>query len=299
MPIYEYRCRKCGQVIEVDPAACSDRPLRKCRELPGRMEKIVSRTAFLLKGGGWYAEGYTGPGKNGKNGKQDRTAPRPSRRRRIAPRSPKAPRTRPPRPPPAPDRARRSPPPRIPPAFESPPRLTGPRGPWNNFAFPGKGAPMKVLLIGGGGREHALAWAIGAQPASWSCCARPRATPASRRHAEPVGHRRRRTSTALRRARRATSATTWSSSGPRRRWSPGSPTVCATTGWRSSGRSGAAARIEGSKVFAKQFMDRHGIPTAGYQVFDAIAAAAAVPRAPATSTTRWWSRPTGWPRARA
>ena len=36
-----------------------DRPLRKCRSCSGSLEKIVSRTAFMLKGGGWYAEGYT------------------------------------------------------------------------------------------------------------------------------------------------------------------------------------------------------------------------------------------------
>ena len=58
MPIYEYRCRKCGQVIEA-MQSIHDRPLRKCRSCSGSLEKIISRTAFMLKGGGWYAEGYT------------------------------------------------------------------------------------------------------------------------------------------------------------------------------------------------------------------------------------------------
>lgn len=58
MPIYEYRCRKCGQVIEA-MQSIHDRPLRKCRSCAGSLEKIISRTAFMLKGGGWYAEGYT------------------------------------------------------------------------------------------------------------------------------------------------------------------------------------------------------------------------------------------------
>jgi putative FmdB family regulatory protein len=58
MPIYEYRCRKCGQIIEV-MQSIHDRPLRKCRSCSGSLEKMISRTAFLLKGGGWYAEGYT------------------------------------------------------------------------------------------------------------------------------------------------------------------------------------------------------------------------------------------------
>ena len=65
MPIYEYRCRKCGQVIEA-MQSIHDRPLRKCRSCSGSLEKIISRTAFMLKGGGWYAEGYTkGAAKSG------------------------------------------------------------------------------------------------------------------------------------------------------------------------------------------------------------------------------------------
>ncbi|HXV76951.1 MAG TPA: zinc ribbon domain-containing protein [Candidatus Polarisedimenticolaceae bacterium] len=58
MPIYEYRCIKCGHHIEIIQKL-SDRPLRKCPECGGRLEKLVSRAAFLLKGGGWYAEGYS------------------------------------------------------------------------------------------------------------------------------------------------------------------------------------------------------------------------------------------------
>ena len=57
MPIYEYRCKSCGKVIEVIQQF-SDRPLRKCRSCSGRLEKLISRTSFLLKGGGWYAQGY-------------------------------------------------------------------------------------------------------------------------------------------------------------------------------------------------------------------------------------------------
>ena len=39
------------------------------------------------------------------------------------------------------------------------------------------------------------------------------------------------------------------------------------------GPSARAARIEGSKVFSKQFMRRHGIPTADFRVFEETAAA--------------------------
>ena len=65
MPIYEYRCTKCGHLIEIIQKL-SDRPLRKCSECSGRLEKLVSRASFQLKGGGWYAEGYSsGGGKKG------------------------------------------------------------------------------------------------------------------------------------------------------------------------------------------------------------------------------------------
>ena len=63
MPIYEYRCKSCGEEIEVIQKF-RDRPLRKCRSCSGRLEKLISRTAFQLKGGGWYAQGYSKSGAN-------------------------------------------------------------------------------------------------------------------------------------------------------------------------------------------------------------------------------------------
>ncbi len=57
MPIYEYRCRSCEKTFEVIQRF-GDRQLRKCEECSGRLDKLLSRAAFHLKGGGWYAEGY-------------------------------------------------------------------------------------------------------------------------------------------------------------------------------------------------------------------------------------------------
>lgn len=57
MPLYEYRCLACSRRTEV-LQRFSDRPLRKCGSCGGKLEKMISRSAFLLKGGGWYAEGY-------------------------------------------------------------------------------------------------------------------------------------------------------------------------------------------------------------------------------------------------
>lgn len=66
MPIYEYNCAKCG-VFEVTQRI-TENPLRKCPTCKGKVERIVSRTSFILKGSGWYATDYSksgsGAGKN-------------------------------------------------------------------------------------------------------------------------------------------------------------------------------------------------------------------------------------------
>ena len=58
MPIYEYRCEKCGSHIEVIQKI-SDAPLKRCSKCRGKLEKTVSRTSFQLKGSGWYATDYS------------------------------------------------------------------------------------------------------------------------------------------------------------------------------------------------------------------------------------------------
>lgn len=59
MPIYEYKCKKCGKEYEVfqritDPARTS------CKFCKGPAQKLISRTTFHLKGSGWYATDYGG-----------------------------------------------------------------------------------------------------------------------------------------------------------------------------------------------------------------------------------------------
>ena len=58
MPIYEYICEKCGSHVEV-MQKISDAPLKRCQKCRGKMEKVVSRTSFQLKGGGWYVTDYS------------------------------------------------------------------------------------------------------------------------------------------------------------------------------------------------------------------------------------------------
>ena len=58
MPTYAYQCTKCGLVDEV-LQKMNDRPLRKCKKCSGKLEKLISRSSFALKGGGWFDSGYT------------------------------------------------------------------------------------------------------------------------------------------------------------------------------------------------------------------------------------------------
>ena len=57
MPIYEYVCQKCGHHLEVIQKM-SDKPLTRCPECRGRLEKAISQTSFQLKGSGWYVSDY-------------------------------------------------------------------------------------------------------------------------------------------------------------------------------------------------------------------------------------------------
>jgi putative FmdB family regulatory protein len=64
MPIYEYSCGKCGQTIEVIQKF-SDSPLKKHQGCGGALTKLVSASAFQLKGTGWYVTDYARKGKGG------------------------------------------------------------------------------------------------------------------------------------------------------------------------------------------------------------------------------------------
>jgi putative FmdB family regulatory protein len=57
MPIYEFRCKKCSNQIEVFQKM-SDKPPARCKKCGGRMEKMISQTTFQFKGEGWYVTDY-------------------------------------------------------------------------------------------------------------------------------------------------------------------------------------------------------------------------------------------------
>lgn len=68
MPIYEYRCPKCGTEIEVIHGM-SESPKVKCTGCRAAMKRIISTNSFQLKGDGWFKTtgGYskTGAAKTG------------------------------------------------------------------------------------------------------------------------------------------------------------------------------------------------------------------------------------------
>ena len=59
MPVYEYQCSVCGKVEEAIQKF-SDKPLTKCRVCSGKLHKLISQSAFHLKGTGWYVTDYAG-----------------------------------------------------------------------------------------------------------------------------------------------------------------------------------------------------------------------------------------------
>ena len=112
---------------------------------------------------------------------------------------------------------------------------------------------VNVLVVGSGGREHALA--VGARPLARRRRGRRRAGQPGHGRARPVHGPR---ATRSRASRRSTS----SSSGPSSRSSTGSPTTCGPAARRCSARRGAAARLEGSKAWMKEVLADAGVPTA-------------------------------------
>jgi len=59
MPIYEYKCKKCGEVSEYIQKF-SDPPMIDCEECGATrsLEKLMSLNSFHLKGSGWYLTDY-------------------------------------------------------------------------------------------------------------------------------------------------------------------------------------------------------------------------------------------------
>jgi len=131
---------------------------------------------------------------------------------------------------------------------------------------------MKVLVIGGGGREHALAWKIAQSPRVETVFVAP-GNPGTageskcRNVAIPA------TNVAELAAFAAEEKVDLTVVGPEAPLVEGVVDTFRDAGLAIFGPTRKAAQLEGSKAFAKDFMERHGIPTATYRVFDTAAPA--------------------------
>jgi phosphoribosylamine--glycine ligase len=122
---------------------------------------------------------------------------------------------------------------------------------------------MKVLIVGAGGREHALAWKLARERSvSEVLCAPGNAGIGEVSRLLPIGAGEVEALAAV--AERESVDLTIA--GPELPLERGIADLFQTQGLRLFGPSRAAARLECSKVFAKDFMSRHGIPTARYRV---------------------------------
>lgn len=72
MPIYEYQCDSCGAQRELFVRS-TDAPLPKCLDCRKKMRRVISQTAFILKGSGWYVTDY--PSEARKKGLEGEKAP--------------------------------------------------------------------------------------------------------------------------------------------------------------------------------------------------------------------------------
>jgi len=141
---------------------------------------------------------------------------------------------------------------------------------------------MRVLLVGSGGREHALAWSLRRSPSVDSLLVAP-GNPGTAREAENVAVGAEDIPALLALARERSVDLTIV--GPEAPLALGIVDAFQEAGLTIAGPNRAAAEIESSKVFSKGFMQRHAIPTAEYGAFtdydEAVAFARSLPLPPA------------------
>jgi phosphoribosylamine--glycine ligase len=133
---------------------------------------------------------------------------------------------------------------------------------------------MNILIVGGGGREHALAWKAAQSPQADTVYVAPgNAGTALESGVENVAIDAGDIEALLAFAKNKDIGLTIV--GPEQPLVAGIVDRFIAAGLRCFGPSGNAARLEGSKMFAKDFLQRHHIPTAAYAVFSDVAEATA------------------------
>ncbi|WP_427312817.1 phosphoribosylamine--glycine ligase [Cupriavidus sp. H39] len=123
---------------------------------------------------------------------------------------------------------------------------------------------MKVLVVGSGGREHALAWKLAQSPKVQVVYVAPgNGGTALDKRLQNVPL----TDPEVIAAFAEREGVAFTVVGPEAPLAAGIVDIFRAKGLRIFGPTQAAAQLESSKDFAKAFMERHGIPTAAYQTF--------------------------------
>jgi len=72
MPIYEYKCQKCGKEFE-EFQGITEPAITQCRFCRGPVRKLLSLSSFHLKGSGWYVTDYGGKKPSTRESKKEKT----------------------------------------------------------------------------------------------------------------------------------------------------------------------------------------------------------------------------------
>jgi len=131
---------------------------------------------------------------------------------------------------------------------------------------------MRVLVVGSGGREHALAWTLARDPGVEVLCAPGNPGIAGVARVAPVDLARPADVVALAAAERIDLTVV----GPEQPLSEGLADAFTAAGRLVVGPSRAAAELESSKAFAKAFMTRHDVPSAAHRTVESLDEALAV-----------------------
>ena len=124
---------------------------------------------------------------------------------------------------------------------------------------------MKILVVGGGGREHALVWKLKQSPLCGSIvCAPGNAGIGRLAELAPIGAEAVEEQVQFAVGRRFDLVVI----GPEAPLAAGLADALRAKGIRVFGPSRAAARVESSKIFARRLMEKYGIPSPAYQAFE-------------------------------
>jgi putative FmdB family regulatory protein len=83
MPIYEYRCRKCGKEFDVFKKI-TEPDEKNCKFCNGTVDKLISLSSFQLQGSGWYVTDYGGKKPKATDFKKEEVSSEPKKQESVS-----------------------------------------------------------------------------------------------------------------------------------------------------------------------------------------------------------------------